>query len=756
MPGEREATIAARLRAPVPAGVAPAYVRAYTRPGDLVLIPYCQDTAAVRDVVAEGRRAVALNFDPLMVLLTRASLAPPSRRELDAAITRLGDSPKQGLPLRRYLDRLYATTCPACLRPAIASEFIWDREAGVPVAKQLQCPACSWDGRTAADAEDHTRLSEVQPRGMHYYFVLDRLAPRGSDARLKASMEKMLALYSSRNLYALAELTMKVETLFDAGSLRDALKVLLLDCLDRCSALAPADSQDESRLSPRQRLAVQSRFVERNVWLAFEQAAGRFMALAGAPIIGLTLDPAQVLATGGEWSAYTGQHVAREAGRLVRPGSLHLLLTAPPLLDPPAWSLAYLWGAWLLGSEVVTPLRPLLQKRTADASWYAQGLVSSFQSFARLLAADGRLVFVLDDRAPAAVEGLLTAAGLAGSSVVSMAHSGAGHRLVVAPGALPPASVLFAAAPAPGSPELDLAMEQVALHTAVETIRSRGEPTRWPALHAATWAALAQAGLLAVTPEAEGTSPLDRAAQAVRRARESPALLPLAVPDGGDPFYWLTEPVGLSSPLSDRVEAAAYDLLEGTLALTEIQFARALYERFPGCLVPDPGLVALALRSYAHEHSPGYWQLRAENGAAAREAERGEIIEQIHLLGQRLGYHAGAEAPFDVVWKDGQRWHALFAVRWQAVVSEVLLLGQAPAGMQRYLVLPGGRAALAAYKLAHNPVCQQAVDEAGWHFIKYRHVRQLAGEPDVDEYVLRTIVGLDPIVEREGVQIPLF
>ena len=71
-------------------------------------------------------------------------------------------------------------------------------------------------------------------------------------------------------------------------------------------------------------------------------------------------------------------------------------------------------------------------------------------------------------------------------------------------------------------------------------------------------------------------------------------------------------------------------------------------------------------------------------------------------------------------------------------------------------MLPGGRAALAAYKLAHNPIWQRAVDEDGWHFIKYRHVRQLAGEPDVDEYVLRTIVGLDPIVEREGAQIPLF
>ena len=755
VPGERGPTpglpgpIAARLRAPVPAGVAPAYVRAYTRPGDLVLIPYCQDAAVVRDVLAEGRRAVALNFDPLVVLLVRASLAPPPPRELDAAVARLGDSLKQGIPLRRYLERLYTATCPACLRPAVASEYTWDRDTAVPVTKRVQCAACSWDGTTAADAEDRARLDEVQPRGLHYHFLLDRLAPRGTDARLRASIEKLLTLYSPRSLYALVELTMKVEALFDAGPLRDALKVLLLDCLDRCSALAPEAGGDERR-PPRQRLVAQPRFVERNVWLAFQQAVDRFVAMAGPPVAGLALDPARLSAAGGDWSAYVGQHVVRDAARLVPPSSLPLLLTAPPPLDPPIWSLAYLWGAWLLGAEAVAPLRPLLQQRTSDASWYAAGLASSLRSFAHLLAGDGRLVFVLHDRPPAVVESLLTAAGASTTRVLSLAHSGTGHRLVLAPTPHFPTSSL------PHSPDLELEMERTAIDAAVEAIRARGEPVRWPTLHAAIWTALAQAGLLAAAPDAAEPGPLDRAVAVARRARETPAILSLPAPGGGDPFYWLAEPAGLSAPLSDSVEAAAYDLLETTLALTELQFAQAIYERFPGPLAPEPDLVALVLRAYAHQASPGHWQLRPEDGPGAREAERASVIDQLHLLGRRLGYTPVAEGPFDVAWKEGAHWHALFAVHWQAALSEAFSLDHLPPAAQRYLVLPGGRAALAAYKLAHNPIWQRAVDAAGWHFIKYRHVRQLAGEPDVDEYVLRTIVGLDPIVEREGVQIPLF
>jgi hypothetical protein len=91
-----------------------------------------------------------------------------------------------------------------------------------------------------------------------------------------------------------------------------------------------------------------------------------------------------------------------------------------------------------------------------------------------------------------------------------------------------------------------------------------------------------------------------------------------------------------------------------------------------------------------------------------------------------------------------------------AAVSEVLALDGKLDGAQPYLVIPGGRAALVSYKLAHNPLWQQTVDVSGWRFIKYRHVRQLVAQAEIDEYTLRTVTGLDPIVERESAQIPLF
>jgi hypothetical protein len=48
------------------------------------------------------------------------------------------------------------------------------------------------------------------------------------------------------------------------------------------------------------------------------------------------------------------------------------------------------------------------------------------------------------------------------------------------------------------------------------------------------------------------------------------------------------------------------------------------------------------------------------------------------------------------------------------------------------------------------------LERANWRFIKTRHVRWLAAQDDVERFGLHTIIGLDPIVEQEEAQIPMF
>jgi hypothetical protein len=735
-----------RLRWPIPGGVTDVYLEAYTDPGSLVLAPYCQGPAVVREILGAERRALAVNFDPVLVLVVEALLSPLSVRELDSAVARLGDSLKQGVPLRHYLQELYATTCPACLRPAVADYFVWDREQGAPVAKYLRCPACAWDGRTAADHEDRARLAKVPVQGMHYHYVLDRVAPHPQVSAFRTRLEPLLELYSPRNLYALAELTLKLEGLFPVEALRRTLNVLLLDCLDRCSSLTPLPTSRARRRG----LSRPSRFLERNVWYAFEEAVTRLRGSAGTPVSGLADTLESFQPSGEEQAGFVGQGLVRDLPRILPPRSVRLILVSPPPLDSAAWTLSYFWGAWLLGAEAVAPLRPLLRQRTPDLAWYARVMAGSLRNLGSLLRDDGRLVLVLTRQRPAIVEALLLAASRARLGMASLVQHGADYRLELIPTLPPPASISHV--------PLEARIQKAAVEAAVETIQARGEPVDWRTLHAAIHRRLAETGLLtrALGAEGESSSTVDLVAEQVQAGLDDAVFDCLSGSEGGEELWWLADPAGVAAPLCDRVERAAYQVLQDTLALTEAEFARAVYLQFPGSLTPEAALVAICLRAFGREVTPGYWQLRGEDLSQVRQAERQDITEDLLVLGPRLGYRTAPQAPFDAAWFEGEQVRAAFVVRWQAAVNEALALGDRLEGAAPYLVIPGGRAALVSFKLAHNPVWQQAMDEGGWRFIKYRHVRQLVAQPDIDEYALRTIVGLDPIVERERVQLSLF
>jgi hypothetical protein len=381
-------------------------------------------------------------------------------------------------------------------------------------------------------------------------------------------------------------------------------------------------------------------------------------------------------------------------------------------------------------------------------------MAGSFRTMADLLAADGRILVALAEQRPAVLEALLWAAARAGLRAACLVQSGDDYRLELV--ATPPM------ASAPGAVD-DVRVQQAIAEALVETIRTRGEPVAWHTLHAAAYRRLAETGLLGSAARQEGEDALDLEAIAewVKAARDDLRLVRLADEEGGEELWWLAQPTELALPLSDQVEAAAYAVLQETTVLDEAVFFERVYARCPGQLTPDAGLIGACLRAYGHESAPGRWQLRPEDQPQTREAEQRWMVDGLLELGRRLGYQSKALDGFDAAWFDGtisggNRVRAAFVVRWHAAVSEALALSEKAPGARLYLVIPGGRAELASYKLAHNPLWQATLDEAGWRFIKYRHVRQLMAQQEVDEYALRAIVGLDPIVEREAVQIPLF
>ena len=796
----------ARYLQPTPVGVAAAYIKAWTEPGQIVLDAFCQDETILREAVQGGCRAVAVSFNPLAVLAVRGCLTWPDSRRLDTGFTRLSDSPKMGQRLREHLETLYGTTCPVCQHPTVADYFVWDKEQQVPVEKGYRCPHCASESMAMVDPADLEVLSRVETRSFHYWYIVDRVAPRGEDSREHA--QRLLELYTPRNLYALASLLIKIESLFPELPLQDAFKLILLACLDSCSNLySVEDHARPLRLHP------PARFIERNVWRAFEAAYQEARRWSPPSQVQLATHLGEVVAPdllawakGKPPNVFLDTQTARSLSSHLPEESVAFAVAIPPHLDPTFWSLSYLWSGWLLGPKAAAALRPLLGRKRTDWAWYHRAMTAVFRALYRVLQAHGRLVLAFATEASALLEALLLAANGAGFEL---------ENLLYQPNANDKYRLSFAKitepVEVPPVPDLETLADEIRHHAvtaAEEVIRERGEPLAFPWLRNAIYQRLSQTGHLrqVLAVEKEGFSAMDFVAEQVEVAiQEGPGLVRLdatAEERTRLPLWWLREPEKAARPLGDRVEEAIHQILRERLALGHQELEEAVYPRFPGFLTPEDELIEACLESYAKEITPGHWQLQIEDQEEHREAQRAQGIAHLVTLSQRLGYGVWVnpawreraspmgeglpiEPPsprsgdlrrsnkvgfdpgplaslvlseaegFDVLWYEEETIHA-FALTTKAALGRILQREAGAGEIYRYLVIPAERASLVDFKLRRNPLLRAAMAEGNWQIVKYGHLAWLAETEEIDRHDLKKIVGLKPIIEQAEAQIPLF
>lgn len=729
IPGKRRKAIGplARYVQPIPSEVALAYIESETSPDDIILDPFCCSETVVLEAIEAGRRVIAVNFNPVILLAIRALFERPG---LNEAITRLGDSPKMGITLREHLEGLYRTTCSGCGRSVIADSFIWDREIGEPVEVYYRCESCGREGTASVGAEDLEALERMETKGFHYWYILDRIAPRGDENREQA--RRLLDLYTPRNLYALASILIKIETLFPDSPLQESLKSILLFCLEACSSLNSPEGFVRSLRPPRQ-------FVERNVWREFEEAHSKMRQWPVFPQVTLARSLEEVLSPGAEPNAFVGAITVRRLARRLPPESVSLIVIDPPRFDHFFWSISYLWSGWLFGHEATVALSPLLKQRRRDWDWYQRAMGAAFQALHRLLKGGGHLLLIFNTEEQPFLEALILAASRAGFELekpLYRPNGGGMYRLLFGKVEAEPEE-------APDAEALAHKIRACALVSAEEVLRERGEPSAWPPLHLYIYASLSRAGYLQKAASLE--KPLDFVAGEVKKGIDGIRGAILRLEENS---FWLRDTSKANRPLADRVEEAIYEALLKEATMSEETLKAKIYSLFPGFLTPDDAIIEACLTSYGKEIAPGLWQIRPNEGV-----KRGEANRKLKELGRRLGYEVGVGRDFDCIWYEDGEVSCVFFVLLKATLGDVPLSEGGEAN--RFIVIPEERASLVEFKLRRNPALSKAVEEGGWKFIKYRHLIELAKAEDVSRYDLKRITGLRPIIEEAEAQIPL-
>jgi hypothetical protein len=262
--------------------------------------------------------------------------------------------------------------------------------------------------------------------------------------------------------------------------------------------------------------------------------------------------------------------------------------------------------------------------------------------------------------------------------------------------------------------------------------------------------------------------------------------------------WWLADrrdQEAAAPPLADRVEWAVFSLLSTAGPLSEAAFYERIATMFTGHDLPDETLVRACLDSYrAAASTPD--RLVTADDLLTRSQQHTELLAALadggHRLGMRVwlaereqvrrfgrgtladllddrehrtylggvGRPVDALAEVDAIWYVRSKVGLLFEVEWTAILGDTLLRRHGRIlpddKLIRFLCIAPERTDLVRHKLERSPLLRGAMDEGGWHIIKWDHLRTfLAGDPpDLD--ALEPLLGLDPLVERSGEQMPLF
>lgn len=212
--------------------------------------------------------------------------------------------------------------------------------------------------------------------------------------------------------------------------------------------------------------------------------------------------------------------------------------------------------------------------------------------------------------------------------------------------------------------------------------------------------------------------------------------------EGIDTGMWGLKQDTAEESLSDRVEVAIVTYLQKNRSVIFLEIEEELNQLFPGLLTPSKGLVYAVLNSYATKDG-STWYLREEDLAASRRDEMKNVFSLLEQIGRRLEYTPKQDDKI-LTWLENGKPVRKFYVLASALVHRAL----EQADEQTAIVIPGGRAALVAYKQERDPSLKERLKKH--RLVKYRLLRSLLEVPILTRETFEEQVASDPIEKSTG------
>ena len=717
--------------------------------------------------------------NPITRFLLEVSANPPSEADFKAALADLAVVKKGEERLQGHLQSLYLTSCEKCEQEIQAQAFLWRKGEDVPYARIYKCPHCQDEGERLATQGDIDRAKRIASTdSLHRSRSFERVAKLDDEDRIYA--EEAIQHYLPRPLYFLTTVINRLDSLNLTPERRRALNAMILVACDAGNTLWGHPSE---RPRPKQ-LNIPNQFREHNLWMMLERGLTLWSETASG--VACEAWPRKLPESGGI-CIYEGRlkELAHEVKKEI---PIAAVIGAVPRPNQAFWTLSALWAGWLWGREAVEPYKIALRRRRYDWAWNATALHAAYTHLFELLPLGTPFFGLLPEAEPSFLTSALTAAGAAGFDLQSLALR-TEHD---------PVQILWKRGEhlkrETSEPNIEDVREAMFSH-----LIERGEPASYLHVHAAGLIAMADSHSL--KQKGQEFDEALRATQVVmQKALEDKRFVHHSTGEGLETGSWgLQSNVNLPNEhrddvseatlaphahlpraqvpgsagenlpprvrdssvttlpqndmhesLSDRVEVAIVTFLQKNPDSIYLEIEDDLYPRFPGLLTPSKAMIYSVLYSYA-EKDGGAWRLRPEDVASARRNEMNTIAAMIEIVGRRLNYTTRREEK-NFLWEEQGQVKYAFYVLASALIGRAIAETPYLPG-QTIVVIPGGRAALAAYKAQRDPAL--AARMKTYRLVKYRLMRTLVEVPVLTRDTFEEQIASDPL-EKSKAQMIMF
>ncbi|MGH9910723.1 MAG: DNA methyltransferase, partial [Nitrososphaerales archaeon] len=254
-----------------PHNVVAEYIRCYSNNGDIVLDTFCGSGVTAIEAIKLGRKAVAIDLDPIATFITRMTAMPA---DIDA-IEKTFDKIKENV--RKKIMSFYLTRCNKCKNLGLIICSIWMTKKNYPIEIRYWCPHCKDKIHKKPDKDDIARIDKINRMKITLWYPTNSFTYEDGKEFKEGThlpdFQDIPSLFTHRNLLALSVLYDAINSITDKN-IKELFKFRFTSIVHLASRMTPdrPTRPYSSFWGSAHRYWVPPKHMESNVWSLFRSA----------------------------------------------------------------------------------------------------------------------------------------------------------------------------------------------------------------------------------------------------------------------------------------------------------------------------------------------------------------------------------------------------------------------------------------------------------------------------------------------------